>query len=213
MIPGRGAAAGDQDVGAAGAVGRRGDGAHLIDGDAKVDGFRAPAGDRGGQRESVGADDLIRAGDGARRDELIAGGKDGDSGPAEHGDFTVAGRGQEAEVAGGQHLSLGDERLALAEVQARAPDEPALGSRLADEDLAILLLGVLLQGDDVGPVRNRGAGEDAHAGAGLHRPWEVGARPGLSDLPQAQRKLADVLGPQRIAVHGRHRDRRMAEPG
>ncbi len=74
MIPGRGAAAGDQDVGAAGAVGRRGDGAHLIDGDAKVDGFRAPAGDRGGQRESVGADDLIRAGDGARRDELIAGG-------------------------------------------------------------------------------------------------------------------------------------------
>ncbi len=194
MVADRGAAGGDQHVGAAGLVGGLGDGAGLVRGDADLHWFRTPAVHRGGQGDAVGADDLIGAGDGAGRHQLVAGGEDRHPRPAADRNLAMAGGGQKPDVAGGQGAAGGNQRLADAEIHARAADEAAGRRDLAQDHLLAHLLRVLLQRDDVGALGDHGAGEDADALARTERPGEP--RPGArdADLAQAQRHVADVGG-------------------
>ncbi len=213
MVARRGPAGGDQDVGALGSVGGLGDRLGLVRRDADLDRLGAPTLNRGGQGDAVGADDLIGARNGAGRDQFVAGRQYGDARPAADGDFAMPRRGQKAQVAGGDRAPGRDQQLAGAEIQPRPADEASLGRGLADDDVFPVLLGVFLDGDDVGALRDHRAGEDADAGARGQPPFEPFAGPRDADLAQSQRHVADVVRAQGVAVHGRDRVGRMVEPG
>ena len=87
VVADRGAAGGDEDIGAevAGAADAVGGGLDGVGGDAEIDGLGALVTGQRPQRVAVGIDDLPGAGGLARHHQLVAGGQDGDLRPAAHG--------------------------------------------------------------------------------------------------------------------------------
>ena len=70
----------------------------------------------------IGGDDLAGAGRLPRRHQLVAGREDGDARAAAHGERAVAHGGGQRDLAGPEAAAGGEQRLALAEIEAAAAD-------------------------------------------------------------------------------------------
>ena len=103
----------------------------------------------------------------------------------------------------------GDERLALAEVEAAAAHRMAWSGGLVDDDGIAVARRILLDDDGVGAARHRAAGEDADRLAGADRAIESMAGGSHADYPETRRCACDIGGAHRIAIHGACGKRRL----
>ena len=78
----------------------------------------------------------------------------------------------------------------------------AMRRRLLDDHHAWGGVGVLLNDDGVGTLRDRSAGEDTYGFAGGNLAVIAASRRGLADQPERRRQHSNILGPDGIAVHG-----------
>ena len=119
-----------------------------------------------------------------------------------HGGGEHEGGRVEAPAGGEQHLALG-------EVDAPAAHVRALLDAFADENRVAVALGVLLDDDGVGALRQRRTREDAHGLAAAEGAGE--ALPGrrLADHGETLRQARQIRRAERIAVHGRRGKRRL----
>jgi len=69
--------------------------------------------------------------------------------------------------------------------------------------------GIFLDDDGVGGIRDHAAGEDPHCLAHTNRLFERAARRDLADHLEPRRRVRGVGRSYRIAVHRRHRQRRL----
>ena len=103
--------------------------------------------------------------------------------------------------------------LAGLDVAAAIPDVRARGDRRAHLQAAVLLLDELERDDGVGALRHHAAGGDAHGLARRERPHRRVARRNPAGHRERQRRVGRVGRAQRVAVHGRARERRQVDDG
>ena len=99
---------------------------------------------------------------------------------------------------------------ALAEIQAGRADIAAFGRALLDQHDIAAPLGILLDHDRVGAVRDGRAGEDAHRLARADNAFVALPCRHRSDNSQFRRNARHVGGAHGIAVHGRDGERRLS---
>ena len=106
-------------------------------------------------------------------------------------------------VARAQRAALRQSGVAGGEIQPCLADIPPRLRRFLHRDRIAVGVGVLLNGDGVGAVRDRRAGENAHRFARPYDPVESGARRRNADLAQRRGRRRHIGGAHRIAVHRR----------
>jgi hypothetical protein len=123
----------------------------------------------------------------------------------------MAGGGGEGDGGSVEQAAGAQQRVALAEVAARPADVGARHRRLAHAQRVAATLGVFLDDDAVGALRDAGAREDAHRLTGSDRPGERAAGVGFADDAQARRDAGEVGGARGVAVHGGGVERRLRQ--
>ena len=149
------------------------------------------------------------------RDQLVAGGDDGDARPAADGHGGMAHRGGERQLAHAERASRrrGGRRPRGSRGRRGGRGGPATAG-LADADRAVgERLGILLDQDRVGALGDRRAGEDADGLAGpiLCRRSDRPAG-GRADDREACAERSAVGGADGVAVHGRGGEGRLGAP-
>ena len=165
---------------------------------------------QGVQRVTVGTGDLPTTEDGVALvhvDDLVAAAENADDRPAKDQRMGDRERGQDAELGGAQLRAELEDRGPPANVLAGVPDVDADIAVVPDGDDLPSEVGVLLAHDGVGAGRERRAGEDAGAFAGLQCPGRKGAGGDLLDDAEAHRPVRGgaphVVAARGVAVHGR----------
>ncbi len=82
-----------------------------------------------------------------------------------------------------------------------------------DRDLVAVAFGQLLDHDGVGAIGHHAAGEDTRGLSGADRAVERMACRDFADQRQRHRRLRDIFGAHRVAVHRRDRVRRLRAQG
>ena len=164
VVADRGAAGGDQDIGAAvaGPADSFRGGGDRVGGNPEIDGLGALGPRQRPQRIAVGIDDLPGAGDRARHHKFVAGGEHRDLRAAPHSQLRIVHAGGEREVAVGEAVSRRKQHIALAEVDAGGADVPSRNGGVRDGDVIAIDAGVFLDDDGVGSVGDHAAGKDPH---------------------------------------------------
>ena len=108
--------------------------------------------------------------------------------------------------------SAREQHVALAEIDAGGADMPPGNGGFRDGDVVAVDASVFLDDDGVGAVRDHAAGEDPHRFARGHLPLERAAGRDLADHLQPRREIGGIGRAHRIAVHRRHRLRRLRAP-
>ena len=124
----------------------------------------------------------------------------------------VHARGQR-QIAVGEADTARQQHVALAEVDAGGPDMPARPRGLGEGDAIAIGHGIFLDHDGVGALGDHAAGEDPHRLAGPQRLVERPAGRDLADHLQMRPRGGGIRGAHRIAVHRRHRLRRLGAQG
>ena len=103
----------------------------------------------------------------------------------------------------------GQQHIAFAKVDAGRADMPSRARGFGDGDAAVLDDGVFLDDDGVGAIGDHAAGKDPHRLAGADFSVERPAGRDLADHLEPRRDMVGVGRAHRIAVHRRHRLRRL----
>ncbi len=120
--------------------------------------------------------------------------------------------GSEREVALGDTASLAQEHVTLAEIDAGGADVPTGDRGFLDHDPLAGGDRVLLDHDGVRATGNDAAGEDPYGLAGADRPGERSARRDFADHGEFRIDRRGIGRAHRVAVHRRHRLRRLRAP-
>ena len=107
---------------------------------------------------------------------------------------------------------LAQQHVALGEVDARGADVPPRNGGFLDRDALAVRDRVLLDHDRISAIGNDAAGEDPHGLAGADRSCKRPARRDLADQGERGIDLRRIDRAHRIAVHCRHRLRRLRAP-
>ncbi len=117
--------------------------------------------------------------------------------------------GGERQVAVGEADPAGQQHVALAKVDAGGADMPAEPCGLGDGDVAAVRHGIFLDHDGVGALGDHAAGEDPHRLACANRLVERPAGRDLANHRKTRPGEGRIRRAHRIAVHRRHRLRRL----
>ena len=195
-------AGGDQEIGPRRALDQDLEARHVVRGDAQIDRLPAARGHESGERDAVGADDLVGPQRIARHDHLVAGGEHGDAwAPVDLEPRLVHGRGQ-AHIARGEQPPGGHTHFACAEVEARGAHVAAGGRAFLDDDMIAVGFRVLLDDDGIGALGQGAAGEDTHRLARLHGAVVRGPGGRPADHRKAHGHARHIGRAHRVAVHG-----------
>ena len=123
--------------------------------------------------------------------------------------FGIIHAGGEREIAVGEAGSARQQDVALAKVDAGGADVTSRDRCLRDGDAAALDDGIFLDDDGVGGIRDHAAGENPHRFARANRLFERAAGRDLADHLEPRRDVGGIGRSHRIAVHRRHRLRRL----
>ena len=116
-------------------------------------------------------------------------------------------------MAVGQERAAGQQHVAFAKVDAGGADMPSGDRGFGDGDGAAIDDGIFLDDDGVGAIGDHAAGEDPDRFAGADRSFERTARRDLADHLQPRGGIGRIGRADRIAVHRRHRLRRLGAQG
>ena len=105
-----------------------------------------------------------------------------------------------------------EQHVALAEIDAGGTDMPPRNGGFRDGDVVAIDASVFLDDDGIGAVRDHAAGEDPHRFAGADLALERAAGRDLADHLQPRGEIGGIGRAHRIAVHRRHRLRRLRSP-
>ena len=106
----------------------------------------------------------------------------------------------------------GQQHVALAEIDAGGPDMPPRCGGFGDGDVIAIDSRVFLDDDRIGAVRDDAAGEDSHGFALAYLAVERPPGGDLTDHLQPRREIGGIRRAHRVAVHRRHRLRRLRSP-
>ena len=120
---------------------------------------------------------------------------------------------RQPDIAPGEHGTGLQQDVALLEIEARRAHEAAHGGCFLHGDGVAVDVGVFLDDDGVGAVRQRRAGKDTHCLAGTDGAVKAAARRRLTDTGQGCRGAGDISGAHGVTVHGGNIGRRQGQVG
>ncbi len=162
MVADRRPAHGHQKIGAARPRQRFRQAFRGVAGNAQAHGLAAHRGDVGRKSQAVGGNDLAGADGLARHHDLVAGGDEGDAGPAAHHQPGNVHGGGQADAARGDDLPGAQQHLAFLEIEpCRAHEFALFGGFFGHPHGVAVAFRVFLDDDRVGPFGQGAAGEDA----------------------------------------------------
>ncbi len=172
----------------------------------------APGRDQLGQRIGSRIDDRAGRQHRAGVAQFVARGENGNARPAADLERAPVGGRGEAEAGGRQPCAGGNQQLPGREVAAGGADIAGRAGRGDDSDPVAVALDDLLDDDSAGALRNDAAGRDPHRRTRSDAAAERSAGGGLADHAEA-RACHCLRFAHGIAVHGRHRVRRLIPRG
>ena len=129
-----------------------------------------------------------------------------------HRKLRIVHAGGERQIAVGEAAPAREQHVALAEIDAGGADMPPGNGGFRDGDMIAVDAGVFLDDDGIGAVGDHAAGKDPHRFAAAYLALERAAGGDLADHLQPRGKIGGIRRAHRIAVHRRHRLRRLRPP-
>ena len=184
-----------------------------VEHDPELGGDRAGQLERRGEQQAVGLVDLARPQLLSGLAELRAGDEDADARALRAPHLGQACRRQRPDLPRGEDDAGLEHGLPGPDVAAAIPDVRARGDRSAHLQAAVFLVDELDRDDGVGALGHHAAGGDGHGLARRERPH--GRVAGRNPAGHRERDRCDrrVGRTQRVAVHGRARERRQVDGG
>ena len=129
-----------------------------------------------------------------------------------HRKLRIVHAGGKRQITVGEAAAALEQHVALAEIDAGGPDMPPGNGGFRDGDMIAVDAGVFLDDDGIGALGDDAPGENARRLARANRTAERPSRRDLADHLQPRLKISCVGRAHSIAVHRRHRLRRLRPP-